>query len=170
MISTGVAGVASVMRSPAVVEHRLDLAPARPRRRSGRRLAACPFCMMIVAIGPRFGVHLGFDDGAFSGAVGVGLELRDLGDEQDVLEQVVQAGLGLRRDGDGDARRRRILRQTTSCCVSCCLTLSGSAAGRSILLIATIIGTPGRLRVVRSLRSSAALRRRPRRRRARRCR
>ena len=45
-------------------------------------------------------VELGFDDRAFGGAVGVGLELEDFGLELDRFEQLVEVGLLGRRDFD----------------------------------------------------------------------
>ena len=46
------------------------------------------------------GVELGLDHGARGRRVGVGAELLELGDQQDHVEQVVEALVGLRRDVD----------------------------------------------------------------------
>ncbi len=46
-------------------------------------------------------IQLGLDDGAVGGAVRIGLQVHDLGLEEDTLDQVVQAHLLSRRDLDG---------------------------------------------------------------------
>ena len=89
-------------------------------------------------------VELGLDHHAFGGAVRIGLELEHLGLQRDRLEQLVEAGLLERRD----LHLQRVaaeLSTTISWLSSSVRTCCGSAPGLSILLIATIIGTPAAL-------------------------
>ena len=55
-------------------------------------------------------VELGLDDDTAGGGVGVGLELEDVGLEQDHLEQVVDVQALLRRDVDEDVGAAPLLR------------------------------------------------------------
>ena len=68
------------------------------------------------------------------------LEL-EVGDEEHLLEELVEAGLLLRRDGGELRRRRPSPRAGGPRSASSALTLSWFASGRSILFTATTIGT-----------------------------
>ena len=90
-------------------------------------------------------VELGLDDDARRLGVRVGLELLELGDDEDRLEQVVEA-----RPGSWPRRRRtRSRRPTPTGCrprsVISVRTRVGSAPSLSILLTATTIGTSAAL-------------------------
>ena len=87
-------------------------------------------------------VELGLDDRALGRPIGVRLQLEHLGLEEHLLEQILDPLTGLGGNLGRRAPRRRSPPRCTLCCSSCCLTRPGSAAGRSTLLIATIIGTP----------------------------
>ena len=96
-------------------------------------------------------VEVGLEHDAGGPTLGVGPEVLDLGDEQEVLEQLVDA-VACR------ARRSRTMMVspphasgTSSCSASCCMTRLGSAFSRSILLMATTIGHLGGLGVVDGL-------------------
>ena len=89
-------------------------------------------------------VELGLDDDAFGGAVGIGLEVEHFGLQQDRLEQLVEIGALGRRDLDVEhvAAHRfdedLVLQQLGAHPLRIGL-------GLSILLIATMIGTPAAL-------------------------
>ncbi len=90
-------------------------------------------------------VELGFDDGTFGRAVRIGLEVEDFGLQQDGFEQLVEVGAVLGRDFDVEhftahGSRRRLRAAAVRCEPSAAL-----AVGLSILLIATMIGTPAAL-------------------------
>ncbi len=143
-ISTGIAGPASLTCSP------LSLTSARTRphwspatmiwpgrkralldENGGNRTAAA--------------VELGFDDRTFGSAVRIGLQVENFGLQQDGFEQLVEIGAGswprLRRR----ALHRPWIPRTLRAAAARVRTFCGSAVGLSILLIATMIGTPAAL-------------------------
>jgi hypothetical protein len=89
-------------------------------------------------------VELGLDHRGLGVAVGVGLELEQLGLEVDRLEQLVEIGL-LERETSTSCTSPPIFSTMTSCSSRRSRTFCGLASGLSILLIATIIGTPAAL-------------------------
>ena len=89
-------------------------------------------------------VELGLDDDAFGRAVGIGLEVENFGLQQDGFEQLVEVGALGRRNLDVEhlAAHRFDEHFVRSSSVR---TFCGSASCLSILLIATMIGTPAAL-------------------------
>ena len=81
----------------AVVEHRLDFA-ADLADDDGIALAQGAALDENRGDWAPVRVEFGFDDDAVGGPVGIGLELRDLGDEADRLQQVIDASALRRRD------------------------------------------------------------------------
>ena len=136
---------AGFLHLPAlVVDHRADLARDRaddedvadPQRAAldqhGRERAAAL-------------VELGLDHRAFGGAVGIGLQLEDLGLQLDRLEQLVEIGLLERRDLDVLDVAAHVLDDDLVLEQLLADLLRHWLPGLSILLIATIIGTPAAL-------------------------
>ena len=90
-------------------------------------------------------VELGLDDDAFGGAVRIGLEVEDFGLQQDRLEQLVEIGALGGGDLDVEHLAAHRLRRRPRAAGARVRTFCGSACGLSILLIATMIGTPAAL-------------------------
>ncbi len=80
-----------------------------------------------------------------AGPLGIGLEVQDLGLELDALEQRVEALAGLGRNLELERFAAHATRPRSSCWSSSVRTRCGLASGLSILLIATISGTPAAL-------------------------
>ena len=99
--STGIPGPALLDAVAGEVVHRPDPAPLRA---GDQRVADLERAALDEDADDRAaaGVELGLDHGARGGRVGVGAELLELGDEQDHVEQVVEAFVGLGRDVDVD--------------------------------------------------------------------
>ena len=96
-----IAGPGRLDAGAGVVVHRPDLAPLRA---GDDRVADLQRAALDEDGDDRAaaGVELGLDHGAGGVGVGVRLQLLELGDEDDHVEQVVEALLGLRRDVDVD--------------------------------------------------------------------
>ena len=94
-----VAGQRLVHALADVVVHRADLAPVGP---GDERVADAQRAALDQDRddGPAAGVELGLDDDAARLGVGVGDELLELGDDEDRLEQLVEALPGLGRHVD----------------------------------------------------------------------
>src|SRR3989441_1317488 len=90
---------------------------------------------------PLAGVERRLEHRAVGAFVRVRLEVEQLGLQQDLLEQLVHIRPLLRRDGSGERGAAELLEHTPWARRSC-LTFCTLAVGRSILLIATTIGTP----------------------------
>ena len=86
-------------------------------------------------------VHARLDDRADRGALRVGLELLEVGDEQDHVDEVVEARRRSSRDTGTSGVSPPYSSMTTPASVSSVLTRSGFASGLSILLSAMMIGT-----------------------------
>ena len=104
-----------------------------------------PSCTRIVATGPRPLSSLASSTVPDALRLGLALSSLHLGDEQDHLEQRIEVLLLLGRDFDHDGRRRPTLRAPGRGRRARCLTRSALASGLSILLMATMIGTPAAL-------------------------
>jgi hypothetical protein len=137
-------GPASLIWLTLVVDHRTNLAAlladdkdiTDPQRtapnQNGRHRAASL-------------VQLRLDHTALCGAIGVGLEFQQLGLEQDLLDQRIEAGL-LERGYLHILHLAAHFLDHTSCSSRRSRTRWGFAvSGLSTLLIATIIGTPAAL-------------------------
>ncbi len=90
-------------------------------------------------------LELGLDHDAFGGAVGVGLELEQLGLQEDRLEQLVEVGPLHRRDLDLERLARHALDDDLVLQRARCARGWDRRCGLSILLMATMIGTPAAL-------------------------
>ena len=90
-------------------------------------------------------IELRLDDRAFRRAIGIGLEIEDFGLELQAFEQRIET----RRRSWPRPRTRGCRRPSNSTTISCCSssvrTRCGLASGLSILLMATISGTPAAL-------------------------
>jgi hypothetical protein len=86
-------------------------------------------------------IELRLDHRARWRAVGVGLEVQDLGLQEDLLEQLVDVRALLGRDLGREHVAAELL-QHDAVLQQLLLDLAGLACGRSTLLIATTIGTP----------------------------
>ena len=86
---------------PAVVAHLTD---AADRGAGDDDVAGAEGAVLDKEGGDRTAapVEAGFDDGALAQAVGVGLQLLHVGDEEDVFEQLLDAHAGRGRNGDAD--------------------------------------------------------------------
>ena len=115
--------------------------PSAGRRRPRRRRASVPRWTSTRRDRPAAGVELRLDHRAGRGRVGVGLQLLELGDEQDHLEQVVEALLGLRGDVDEDRVAAPVLGVEALLAQARCGRGPGWRPRLSILLTATRIGT-----------------------------
>ncbi len=89
---------------------------------------------------PLLGVHAGFQDDALGRDLGIGLEFEHVGQEQDHFQQLRDVLLLLGGNRDADASPPHS--STSSPPWSSRLIRSGLASGLSILLMATMIGTP----------------------------
>jgi hypothetical protein len=99
-----------------------------------------PVWTIAVATGAAVLVELGLDDRADGVALRVGLELLEVGDEQDHLDQLVEPDAGPRRHGH-ERRVAAVLLDDDTGLDSSVLTRSGFESGLSILLRAMMIGT-----------------------------
>ncbi len=87
-------------------------------------------------------IELRFDDGADGATIRVRLEVEDFGLQQNLIEQLGDVRALLRRDLASRASCRRTPRARRRAAAGPASPSSDCACGRSILLIATIIGTP----------------------------
>ena len=87
-------------------------------------------------------IERGLEHGAVALAVRIGLEVEDLGLEQDLLQQAVDAGALLGRDLGREHVAAELLEHHVVLQQVLLDLRHVGASGRSILLIATIIGTP----------------------------
>jgi hypothetical protein len=140
--STGIDGPASLTCSP------LSLTSARTRPHSAPATTMSPASACRAAPARwrpgRDPIELGFDDGAFGRAVRIGLQVEHFGLQQDGFEQLVEAGAFL----SPTLRRRAFAAHRFD--EHFVLQQLGADAlrigvGLSILLIATMIGTPAAL-------------------------
>ena len=90
-------------------------------------------------------VELGFDHHAVGGAIGIGLELEHFGLQQDRFLELVEVGPLGRRDLDRLDFAAQLLDLDLVAAAVRSARGSGSAPGLSILLMATMIGTPAAL-------------------------
>jgi len=87
------------------------------------------------------GVERRLEHRALGPAVGVRLQIEQLGLQQDLVEQLLHVLARLGGDRRGERRTAELL-EHTPCASKSCFTFCTLAAGRSILLIATTSGTP----------------------------
>ena len=108
--STGVDGPAVLIERPRSSMSARTLPTMVPAMTVSPTLSV-PSCTSTVATGTAAAIELGFEHGARRGALRVGLEVADVGDEQHHLEQRVEVLALLRRDRHHDRVAAPVLGQ-----------------------------------------------------------
>ena len=107
--STGVDGPAFLTLRPEVIESARTLPSTVPAMKRSPSLSV-PSCTSTVATGPRPRSSLRLEDGALRRALRIGLQIREVRDEQDHLEQLIEILPLARGHFDRDRRAAPLFR------------------------------------------------------------